>query len=156
MFNFPSNNFPKVRLGLLRRRRLQWGQALRLEQSRGRALQLGQTWRLPLGKLYIWEVANRENTLGKVPLGKIPLGSSQWKKKPWEVAALNKAFGKVPNIVTGLPYEEWAFVSLLFLLIFIQFDSFSAFLNISLNKFSFCHKLCFSNPYIFESQCRRS
>ena len=29
---------------------------------------------LPLGKLLIWEVAIRENTLEKFPLGKKPLG----------------------------------------------------------------------------------
>ena len=66
--NFPSGSFPipivqiskqhlqKVRLGLLRRRRLQWGGpsaatrmgfgegALLLEQVRDRVLRLGQTW----------------------------------------------------------------------------------------------------------------
>ena len=31
-------------------------------------------WKLPLGKLHIWEVATWENTLGKLTLQKNPLG----------------------------------------------------------------------------------
>ena len=49
MCNFPSGNFPKVRPG---------------GNGGGRALRLGQTWK----------VASRENTLGKLPLGKNLLG----------------------------------------------------------------------------------
>ena len=81
--NFPSGNFPKVRLGPLRRRRLQWGvercgqdglggRAPRLEQAWGRKLRLGQTWEIAhleschLGK-YPWEVSTREKSRGKVP-----------------------------------------------------------------------------------------
>ena len=49
-------------------------QVPRLEQAVGRALQLGHTWKLPLGILQIWEVATWENNLGKLQLGKNPLG----------------------------------------------------------------------------------
>ena len=77
MCHFPSGNFSKVRLGPLRPRRLYGGM--------GRALRLGWNMgaepcgkdrlrKLPLGNLHIWEVATRENTLGKMPLGKNPLG----------------------------------------------------------------------------------
>ena len=67
--NIPSGNFPKVRLGPLRRRRLQWGQARRL----------GRTW-----EVAAWEIAH--------------LGSCHLGKYPWKVNAWEKAFGKVPNI----------------------------------------------------------
>ena len=67
--DFPSDNFSEeetslmcnVRLGLLRRRRLQWGEAAAdMNRLGGRALRLGQTWKLSLGKLYICEVATWE------------------------------------------------------------------------------------------------
>jgi len=35
MCNFPTGNFPKVSLGLLWRRRLKWGRALRPGWARG-------------------------------------------------------------------------------------------------------------------------
>ena len=62
--NFQSGNFPKVRLGPLRRRRMQWG-AERCGWDR-----LGK---LSLRKFLIWEVATLENNLGKLPLEKNPL-----------------------------------------------------------------------------------
>jgi len=49
--DLPSGNFQKVRLDLLRRRRLQWGRALRIGWARGPS---AATW---------------ENALGKRPLG---------------------------------------------------------------------------------------
>ena len=57
-------HFPKVRLGPLRRRRLQWGD--------GRALRLGCA-RGPT-EMDHWEVATWENTLWKLPVWKNPLG----------------------------------------------------------------------------------
>ena len=84
-YNFSSGNFPKVRLGLLRRRRLQgrakrcgwdWqgGRALQLEQARGCTLQLDKFGTLLLQKWQIWEVTIWEIILGKLLLGKMPLG----------------------------------------------------------------------------------
>jgi len=64
MYNFPSGNFLKVRLGLLRRRPTGCNE--------GRALRLGQTW-----EVVAWEIA-----FGKLPHGKIPLESYQ--KMPLE------------------------------------------------------------------------
>ena len=52
----------------------------RLEQAVGRAQGLGQTW-----KAAAWEIAH--------------LGSFHLGKHPWEVAAWEKSFGKVPNII---------------------------------------------------------
>ena len=65
MCNFPNGNFPKVRLGPLRRHRLQW-------------------W--PLGscrfeKLHILEGAIWENIFGKLPLGKNSLGKYKKSKR---------------------------------------------------------------------------
>ena len=73
---FPSGNFSKVRLGLLRHRRLQWGPSAALGWARdgSRALQLGETW----------EVATWENTLGKLPLGKKPLGKYRVSHETWQ------------------------------------------------------------------------
>ena len=73
--NFPSGNFPKVRLGPLRRCRLQWGRALRLGWAGGRVLRLGQTW-----EVAAWEIAH----LWKLPFGKISLGSCHLGKILWE------------------------------------------------------------------------
>ena len=84
MCNFPSGNFPKVRLGPLNRRR-QGGRALRLGSAKGLSAEartglgaehcgLDRIGKLPLGKLHIWKVVTWENTLGKLPLGKNPLG----------------------------------------------------------------------------------
>ena len=77
MCNFPSSNFPKVRL-------LQWGPSAAARMGQG-AERRGQN-RLEaercdqdrLGKLH-WE-----NTLGKLSLGKIPLGSCHLGKYLWE------------------------------------------------------------------------
>ena len=55
------------------------GRAPRLEQARGRALQLGQTW-----EVVAWEISH---------FGSYHLGIN-----PWEVATWEKFFGKVPNI----------------------------------------------------------
>ena len=75
LFNFPSGNFPKVRLGLSRRRRLHLGgRAQRLGYAWGRVLRLRQTW-----EVVAWEIAQ----LGSFHLGKYPF---------------KKAFGNVPNI----------------------------------------------------------
>ena len=65
-------HFPKVRLGLLRRHRLQKGRALQLEYTRGggQELWLGKTWKIEhlgcchVGK-YHWEVATWEKPLEK-------------------------------------------------------------------------------------------
>ena len=89
MCNFPSGNFQEVRLGPLRRRKLQWGPALRLGWARrlsdaartgwGQSLlRFGQPW-----EVAVWELAH--------------LISSHLGKYPWEVAILEKSFGKVPN-----------------------------------------------------------
>jgi len=71
----PIGIFPKVRLGVLRRSRLQWGpsaaarlvwgRALRQEWASGRALRLGQTWEVAAKRIaqlgscylrkYLWE-----------------------------------------------------------------------------------------------------
>ena len=79
---FPSDNFPKVKLGPLRRRRLQWGPSAtaRLGQGPGQ----NRVWAercsqdrlemLPFGKLPFWEVAIWENTLGKLSLWENPCG----------------------------------------------------------------------------------
>ena len=99
MSNFPSGNFPKVRLGLLRRRRLHWGPsaAARMGQ-RGRALRLEQTW-----KVFAWEIAHLgsvdiwENTLG-LPLGKIPLEKYLTSLK-LRLQSLQEGF--LQNITTG-------------------------------------------------------
>ena len=80
--NFPSGNFLKVRLGPLRRCRLQKGPsavarigqgAERSGQNRLGAECCGQNilGKLPLGKLHIWEVAALENAFGKLPKIKI-------------------------------------------------------------------------------------
>ena len=76
MFYFQSGNFQKVRLGPLRRCRLQCGRVLRLGWARGpstvdrtgwgRASLLGYTW-----EEVAWDIA----AVGKLPLGKIPLES---------------------------------------------------------------------------------
>ena len=72
--NFLSGNLPKVRLGPLRRRRLQWGSSAAARMGwGGRALRLGLTW-----KVAAWEIAH--------------LGSFHLGKYPWEVE-------KVPNIL---------------------------------------------------------
>ena len=56
MLNFPSGNFPKVKLGLLRHCRLQWGPSAAANMREG-AEQCGYstdrevaTWKKPLGK----------------------------------------------------------------------------------------------------------
>ena len=97
MCNFPRGNFPKVRLGPLRRRRLQW-EAERRGYNRllGWALWLGQTW-----EVAAWEIAR--------------LGSFYLGKYPWEVATWEKYFGKVPNVISWftkvllktLYHQEW-------------------------------------------------
>jgi len=83
---FPNGSFPKVRLGLLRRRRLQWGSraAARISKGPSATARTGhggpssaakdRLEKFPLGKLHIWEVATWKNTLGKLPLEKMPLG----------------------------------------------------------------------------------
>ena len=76
-------NFPKVRLGPLRRRRLQ--------QVGGRVLWLGWTRKAERCS-YIRLGAERcgQDRLGKLPLRKLHM---------WEVATWEKTFRKVPNIV---------------------------------------------------------
>ena len=69
MCNFSSGNFPKVRLGPLRRSRLQQGPSAAARTDLG-SCRLGNC------------------TVGKLPLWKMPLGSCQ----------LGKILGKVPNI----------------------------------------------------------
>ena len=89
-YNFPSGNFPKVRLGLLRRRRLQgraercgwdWqgGRALQQEQARGLHATVRQTWDFTASEM-------------------ADLGSYHSGNYPWEVAVGENAFGKVSNI----------------------------------------------------------
>ena len=84
MFNFPSGYFPKVRLGPLKRRKLQRGWMLRLELARGSsatAIGPSATARTDLGSCYKgkypWEVATWENTPGKLLLGKMRLRKYQ-------------------------------------------------------------------------------
>ena len=81
MFNFPSGNFPYVRLGLCGATSCNGGRALRIRFARGRAPRLqqdggrGQTW-----EVAVWEIAH--------------LGSCHLRKYPWEVAlGNNKVFG---------------------------------------------------------------
>ena len=75
MCNIPSGNFPKVRLGTLRRRKLQWCRALRLVRARGPNAVAKTGWgpsaaaRTDLGSCCMGNF-----TFGKLPLGKIPLG----------------------------------------------------------------------------------
>ena len=57
--NFPSSNFPKVRLDLLRRHRLQWGQSAAARTDLGNR---------KVGKF----------TLGDTPSGRWRLGKSLW------------------------------------------------------------------------------
>ena len=61
----PSGNFPKIRLGPLRRHMLQWGRSLRQ----------GQTW-----EVAAWEIGH----LGSCYLGKYPWEVATWKKILWE------------------------------------------------------------------------
>ena len=70
MCDFPSGNFPKVRLdqGLSAAAKTEWGGGERCGQNR-----LGK---FLLGKLHILEVATWENTLGKLLLGKNPLSAT--------------------------------------------------------------------------------
>ena len=76
MFNFPSVNFPKVRIGPLRRCRLQWGRALRLGWPRGQTLWLrGRTMRL--GRTWEASCCLGNFTFGKLPLGEIPYNTLQ-------------------------------------------------------------------------------
>ena len=77
MCNFPSGNFPKVRLGPLRRRRLQWGPSVAACMGQG-AERRGQNRveadcccaaRTDLGSCRLGNCR-----FGKLPLGKNPLG----------------------------------------------------------------------------------
>jgi len=74
--NFPSGNFPKFMLGLLRRAGCNGARALRLAG-------LGPS--ATAGKVTAWEIAH--------------LGISHLGKYPWEVATWGKSFGKVPYII---------------------------------------------------------
>ena len=78
MFNFPSVNFPKVRLDPLRIRRLQWGRGLRLEQ----AWEPSVVVRTDLGSC----------RLGNCTFGKFPLHT-------WETTTWEKSLKKVPNMM---------------------------------------------------------
>ena len=60
MCNFPSDNFPKVRLGLLGRRMLQWGPSAVARKDLGNCTVV----KFPIGKIH----------LGSCRLGKKPLG----------------------------------------------------------------------------------
>jgi len=51
-------------------------------------------------------------TFGKLPLGKIPMGSCHLGRYPWEVAAWEKAFGKVPNISLSYLWQTFLYVIL--------------------------------------------
>ena len=69
MYNFPGDNFPKVRLGCnggpctaARMVQTLGGRAPRLDQAGGRALRLGQTW-----EIATWEIVH----FGSCHLGKI-------------------------------------------------------------------------------------
>ena len=85
MFYFQSGNFQKVRLGPLRRRRLQCGRVLRLGLARGpstvdrtgwgRASLLGYTW-----EEVAWDIAQ----LGSCHLGKYPWKVATWEQIIWE------------------------------------------------------------------------
>jgi len=80
---FPNGSFPKVRLGLLRRRRLQWGSraAARISKGPSATARTGhggpssaakdRLEKFPLGKLHIWEVATWEIDTWEVTLGKM-------------------------------------------------------------------------------------
>ena len=78
MCNFPSCNFPKDRLGTLRRCRLQWGQELRLGWARGPRTMTSTGWGLSA-------VARTELgicCLGNWTFGKLPFGKNPLKKLP--------------------------------------------------------------------------
>ena len=68
MCDFPSGNFQKIRLGSLRRRRLQWGPSAASRTDFG-SCRLGNC------------------TFGKLLLGKIPLGSCRFGKILLEITS---------------------------------------------------------------------
>ena len=82
MSNFPSGNFPKVRLGLLRRRRLHQGPSA--------AARMGIEGQSAAACTDLESFCLGNCTLRKC----CHLG-----KYPWEVAAWKNTFGKVPNIL---------------------------------------------------------
>ena len=94
MCNFPRGNFPKVRLGPLRRHK--WGPSAAAWTGYGpSAAARTDLGSCRLGKCTFW----------KLLLGKIPLGSCHLGKYPWEVATWENAFEKVPNIIClTIPY----------------------------------------------------
>ena len=79
--NFPSENFPKVRLGPLSQapQAAIGGRALRLGRARGPSSAAKTGWGTSA-----WEISH--------------LGSCQLGKYPWEVTAYEKFVGKLPNV----------------------------------------------------------
>ena len=78
--NFQCGNFPKVRLGLLQRCRLQWGST-----AITKTLRLGLTWKVPVQES------------GKLPLLNIPLGKLLLSKKPLGKFLILKNIRYFPN-----------------------------------------------------------
>ena len=77
IYIFLSGNFPKVRLGLLRRRRQQRGRALQLGWTRGRSLRL-------------------EKARGLRVAARTDLGSGRLESEHLGSCHLGKSLGKVP------------------------------------------------------------
>jgi len=90
MYIFPSGNFLKIRLGLLRRRKLLRVERCSYDRLGGRVLRLDGGARR-LGQ-----------TLEFAALEIGYLGSCHLGKYPWEAAAWEKFFGKVPSILPTL------------------------------------------------------
>ena len=90
---FSKGIFPRVRLGALRRPRLQWGRALQLGWARG----AGAAARIDLGCCRL-----RNCTFEKLPLGKIPLGSCHLGNCLLGNCLLGKIhWESIPNIITN-------------------------------------------------------
>ena len=74
MCNFPSGNFPKVRLGPLRRRGLQW------EGQSAAAKGPSAAVRIDLASCRLGNYTFRNLPLGEIPLGKLLLGKNPLRK----------------------------------------------------------------------------
>ena len=97
MYSYPCSNFPKDRLGSLKRCRLQQGpsavarmgqvaerRGYNMPGEGGKHCFQDRLGKLPLGLLHIWEVATWEDTLGKLPFGKNPLGKWSFQYNPFK------------------------------------------------------------------------
>ena len=87
--NFPRDNFPKVRLGLLRCSRLQWGSRAAAKMGQGPSTEV-RTGQGPsaVTKTCLGSHRIGNCTAGKFPLGKLPIGSCHLGKSHWESTQL--------------------------------------------------------------------